>query len=139
MSTAQLIVIDDRDSCQELHTLLSKLPPRDRIHFLTRACRMVPQGRGRLPVPCVTHMQTTLEEAYRSDQADFRLTREVFCDILSLVRDFDLDPVAATLELTEWVKRPSYRQHQIARHCVPSAPLPASRPAGSSRRGGSGT
>lgn len=130
MSTKQLLVIDTRDDRRELHYLLSKLSPNDRIAFLTWACQQAPQGTGRLPVPCVQMMATTIEQAYRCDRADTRLTNEVYCDLLSLLNNFDVDAVKVTLELEQWLKRPDHRRS--ATRALSASP-PASRRAAFSR------
>lgn len=96
-----VITLDDTlDSRRELHTLLGKLPPRERIAFLEWACKQVPQNeKGYLPVPRVGEMQTTCDMAYRCDRADLRLTNEVYFDLLQLAATYHLDLLKAAVIL----------------------------------------
>lgn len=102
--------IDTLDDRRELHHLLGKLSPRDRVLFLAECCRRVPQAKGRLPVPVVTHLQTTLDQAYRCDRADQRVTNEVMGDLLMLMNQWGLDAIATAILLTEWVRKPDLRR-----------------------------
>lgn len=125
MSTSPLIAIDSKEDRREVWHLLHRLPPADRVHFLVFACRQVPQGKGKLPVPCVQHMQTTLEMAYRCDRADSRLTNECYGDILVLFAQWGLDALATACELVRWVRDPRHRKEQVHRLRLPSGPRPA--------------
>lgn len=106
----QLLIIDTLDDRRELHGLLHRLPPRDRIRFLQTCCARVPRGSDRLPVPAVWSMRATVDQAYRDDRADLRLTNEIYADVLQLFNQYRLDAVATALLLTEWVRRPEARR-----------------------------
>ncbi len=136
----QTLVLDTNDDRREIRNLLSRLPPPHRIRFLEWACSVVPQGQRRLPVPVVTDMRITADQAYRCDHADARLTDEVYVDILQLFHQYELDAASTARELEAWVKRPEYRKarlHALLR--VRRGLEPASPGAGPSRTGGSGT
>lgn len=112
-----VLQLDTADDRREVWRLLHRLPPRDRVRFLAAACALVPQGKGKLPVPVVTGLRDTIDRAYRCDRADERLTNEVYADALALMNQWGLDPAATVLLLTEWVRRPDLR-----RACAPSSP-----------------
>lgn len=102
---SQLRVLDNTDDRRELHGLLAKLPPRERVAFLERCCKNVPQGRGKLPVPAVWKMRATVEMAMRCDRADLALTNEIYCDLQSLFAEFGLDAVKTAVELERLVRK----------------------------------
>jgi len=110
----QLDTLDDR---REMWHLLHRLPPRARVRFLAGQCAKVrardPRGNG--PVPGGSRH---LAAAYREDGADYRLTNEVYADLLVLAAQWGLDLAAAAAELMAAVRRPS-------------APAPPSSPRGS--------
>ena len=81
-----------------------------------------------MPVPVVTKMLTTLEYAYRNDEANARLTNEVYADILQLFNSFGVDALRVAGEAVAWVKRPAHRAVAVAALARPPA-SPASRPA----------
>ena len=100
---SQLLTLDTKDDRRELHGLLGKLPPRERLRFLEWCCGSAPKG-SKLPVPAVWKMRATAEEAMRCDRADLRLTNEIFCDLLSLFGQWQLDAVKTAVELERLVR-----------------------------------
>lgn len=135
MGTKQLLTIDTLDDRREIHTLLSKLEPRTRINFLSWACRQAPQGRGKLPVPAVFQMQTTLRDSYRCDRADERLTNEIYADILSLCANFGVDVMTVANEAVKWVRDPNHRRAALFALSSESAKAPGA----GSRTSGTGS
>ena len=121
---SQLLVLDDLDSRRELHTLLAKLPPQDRIRFLRWCCSRCPTGQGRAPVPMVGMMKTTVSQAEHDDEGDRRFTYEVYGDLLQLFANFKLDAVQTARELEQWVRYPEYRRavsRSLSRHSASPA------------------
>lgn len=92
-----LLLYDTKDDRTEMGRLLSALAPADRVRFLSWAIAQLPKGK--LPPPVPYGYRELVEQAYRCDRADARLTRTVFCDILSLCAAFQLDPTAMVREL----------------------------------------
>lgn len=104
--TSQLLVLDTFDDRREIARLLGHLPPVERIRFLQWCCTQVPpHEKGHLPVPEVRGLFTTAEYAGRNDEADARLTREVYGDLLSLFAHFSLDAAKTAVALEARVKR----------------------------------
>jgi hypothetical protein len=132
LAILQLDTLDDR---REVHSLLARLPPRDRVRFLSECCSRVPQSKGKLPVPVVTHLRETIDRAYRCDRSDERLTNELYGDLLGLFNAWGLDVAATVRLLTEWVRRPDLRRASSSPSGSPSA-APARTPCstGSGRR-----
>jgi hypothetical protein len=103
---SQLLTIDAKEDRREIWYLLHRLPPPKRVAFLQWACRQVPQnGKGHLPVPSVWKMRATVEQAMRCDKADSVLTNEIYCDLLSLGANFNLDLLVAAKALESLVRR----------------------------------
>ncbi len=103
--TGSTITIDTRDDRQQIYELIHRLPPKRRIEFLVWVCQQVPQNeKGHLPVPVVTGLQTTCEYAYRNEDANARLSREVYIDVLSLIVQFSVDDKIMACTLEKWVK-----------------------------------
>lgn len=102
----QITLDDTLDSRRELHRLLSKLPPRDRIKFLEFCCASVPQNeKGHLPVPRVGKMRATVEMAYKCDRASDVLTNEIYCDLLVLATQYKLDLLKTAKALEQLVRQ----------------------------------
>jgi hypothetical protein len=100
MSKPPLLQIDDLDSRREVWHLLSRLPPQKRLLYLSWACAQVPQGRGKLPPPVPGMMRVSVDEARRDDKADAKHTNEIYCDLLSLMRDpYNVDAMKLACEL----------------------------------------
>lgn len=106
MPDNQLSLIDNLDDRKEIHRLLTKLPPVERVNFLRWACQQVPKNsKGHLPVPHVWKMRVTLEEAYRCDRADLAITNECYADLLVLISQWGLDAMKTVTALEYLVKR----------------------------------
>jgi hypothetical protein len=102
----EYLTLDDVDSRRQLHGLIHRLPPRERVAFLKWACTQVPKdGKGHLPEPAVWKMRATLEQSHRCDRADLALTNEVYGDLLTLAVNFQLDLVKCALALEQLVRR----------------------------------
>lgn len=110
-----LLVIDTADDRREVHYLLTKLPPADRVAFVSWACRQAPQGPGRLPAPVQWGMGEKVERARRCDREDLKLSNECYCSLVSLINDFGVDPVKVVNVLEQVVKRPEYRRAVLRR------------------------
>jgi len=124
--TSSLLYLDTVDDRREIHSLLHRLPPADRVRFLRWACRACPaRNDKKIPVPSTWSMQTTLEQAYRCDRGDLRLTNEIYADVMSLLNTWDLDAGVALAELVAWVKQPSARSHPGPRASAAPSSSPA--------------
>ena len=103
MSHASLLTLDTLDDRREVWHLLHRLSPRRRVSFLAWACERCTGPRGAKPV--ASHrMAGTIEQAYRCDGADLRLTNEVYGDLLALAANYRFDLGAAAVELERRVK-----------------------------------
>lgn len=101
-----LLACDTLSDRRDIWFALHKLPPALRVCFLKRACEMVPRAiNGQLPAPMIHSMKTTLDEAYRSDDADIRLSNEIYMDIIGLAANWNLDLVKTAAELERWVRQ----------------------------------
>ncbi len=101
MNALALNTLDDR---RELDRLLARLPPRRRVAFLARCC-----GRAAVPHsatrPGVRHdTWARVPSAERDDEADRRLTTEVYFDLWCLAMQYGLDLRQAALDLEAEVK-----------------------------------
>lgn len=106
---SSLLVIDTLDDRREIWSLLHRLSPRDRVRFLARCCETVATVHGNGPKPSLFQMRDTVEQAYRCDRADDRLTNEIYGDLLALGTQWTLDLAAVAVELEQLVKRPGER------------------------------
>ena len=98
------LTLDTLDDRRELWHLLHQLAPALRVTFLDRQCGRVanPQtGNGPRPI----QMGKLVREATRCGRGDERLTNAVYADLLALSSQWDLDLVAAAVELEQWVRR----------------------------------
>lgn len=101
----QLIAVDNLDDRREIHRLLRRLPPRDKIMFLHWACKQATLGKGGNH-PAVSH--ETIEharEAVKSDAWDERLTFECEMDLWYLSEQYDFSLDTALGKLVEMAKR----------------------------------
>ncbi len=102
---SQILVLDNVDDRRELHSLLHRLPPAQRLAFLKYCCSQVPKtNSNRLPEPAVWKMRATMEMAYRCEKASEVLTNEIYCDILTLFNSFSLDAMATATALERLVR-----------------------------------
>lgn len=124
MSLLTLNTLDDR---REIWTLLHRLSPSGRVAFLHWACRQVADQHGNGPHPMID--RGMIQQAYRCDRADDRLTTAIFADLWALVGQWNLDPVKAAVELEKWgsrVSRPSPLSSSACARPVSSARNPCS-------------
>ncbi len=99
------LVLDTLDDRREIHGLLARLPPAERVRFLERCCKRVPaDGAGRLPVPSVRAMRDTADAARRCERSNERLTTEVYADLLSLAANYRADLAKFAVDLERRVK-----------------------------------
>ncbi len=96
-----LIDIDTLDDRREIYRLLDSLLPESRLACLRHFCRKV-ESMGVRPQAAMGH---AVAYARRSDEADSRLTREVYNDFALLITQYQLDPLRTAKELEEWVRR----------------------------------
>lgn len=102
MPTSQLLVLDTKCDRTEVRTLLDKLPPRERVAFLNWACgQAAGRQNGSLPEPVSFGYGEVVKAAYRCDEADARLTRMVYMDILHLFTSYSLDADATARALEQ--------------------------------------
>lgn len=95
--TSSLLSIDTKCDRVEIGRLLSHLAPADRIAFLRWCITQLPKGK--LPPPVPYGYREPLAQAHRSDEYDARLTRMVYCDLLSLLSTYHMDASVLVLEL----------------------------------------
>lgn len=89
-------LLDTLDDRREIHTLLGKLSPRKRVAFLDWCCKRA-KGRCR-PTPS-WRMAPRISEAMKDDDADERLTLELYYDFWVLVHQYEVDALEAAKEL----------------------------------------
>jgi len=92
------IQLDNLDDRRELMVLLGKLPPRERVEFVNKAAASVQRGPTRTLVSRKTRRLAM--EAARSDDADSRLTLDLYFDLwmLAMQHGLDLERTAKSLE-----------------------------------------
>jgi len=93
--------LDDR---REVYGLLARLPPADRVAFLSWCCGRVPGGAKLAPAPA-PWLAARAAAARRCDRADARLTAEVYVDFWALVNAYHLAPGPALAELARRVRK----------------------------------
>lgn len=100
-----LLAVDTLDDRREIHGLLAKLAPWDRVRFLARCCQAVHKpGRNNVG-PSVFRMRERIEASYRCDKADDGLTNMLYADLLFLAAQWGLDLAQAAVDLERVVKR----------------------------------
>ena len=93
MSKPAYLCLDTRDDRREIHDLLTRLPPRERIRFMRWACSQATLPASRTH-PGVSRKTVRLAvRAVRDSSADRALALECYFDLwhLSISYDFDLD------------------------------------------------
>lgn len=95
------LTLDTLDDRRELVTLLAKLPPGDRVRFLSAACATAKKPHSPKPV----YRRATVEAAYRHDHDDHRLTNAVYFDLLTLGMQWGVDLVDVAKRLESVVRR----------------------------------
>jgi hypothetical protein len=121
-----LIVYDNLDDRREIWHLLHKLSPKFRFQFLDRCCQLVFQIKLAQGVnigemrASELRMRDTIKASRKCDQADNRLTSEIYWDILSLASPWSVDLGIICKDLEQIVKR-----HRLPRS-LSEIPLPLS-------------
>jgi hypothetical protein len=94
--------LDDR---RQIHELLARLTPRDRITFLRWCCTRaaLPHSTTRPRVSRRTVRLARLAE--RDESADRRLALDCFFDVWNLTTQYDFDLDAALEKLVEMVRQ----------------------------------
>lgn len=89
-------LLDTLDDRREIHTLLGRLSPRERVAFLGWCCE---RAKGKCRPKPSRKMDPRIRDAMRDDGADERLTLEMYYDFWVLVHQYEVDSVAAAKEL----------------------------------------
>lgn len=110
MSLLQLDNLDDR---REITVLLRKLHPRDRLRFLADCCQRVTVKKAGTCPGIRRDMRQRCKAATRSDEADRRLTTEVYFDLWALASQYGLDLEAAAVRLEGFVRDGDYRKYTL--------------------------
>lgn len=103
--TKQLLYHDNREDRTEIHRLLCRLAPADRLQFLRWACQnaTLPNSAVR---PRVSRKTVELAGLARhDDSADRRLSLECFFDLMFLANSYSFDLDQALARLVEMVRR----------------------------------
>lgn len=98
---SSLLLLDTLDDRREIHSLLHRLSPRDRVRFLARCCRRVTDARGYGPRVSLWRMRERIDASYRCGKADDGLTNECYGDILVMAASWGLDLLAVAAELEQ--------------------------------------
>lgn len=108
MSFLQLDNLDDR---REITILLRKLHPRDRLRFLADCCKRVTLKKADTCPGIRRDMFQRSKLAMRDDEADRRLTTEVYFDLWALASQYGLDLGQAADRLEGFVRDGDYREY----------------------------
>ena len=108
MSKPSILVLDTLDDRKEIWYLLHRLSPNRRVAFLDWCCSQVSGPNGTRPIPSRLRMAETIRMAYRCDNADLRLTNELYTDVIALGHQWQLDVGRAAVVLEQFVRRPGH-------------------------------
>lgn len=121
--------IDNLDDRREVWRLLARLGPMARYGFLGWACNEVPKPDGFKPRPSWDRMRARVEASVRRDPAaDLTLTNEIYTDLVHLVLQYGLDPVATVVELELLVRRSPWIPIALPLSLTATAAWPARTP-----------
>lgn len=101
----QILAVDNRDDRTVLHRLLSKLPPRKRVHFLDWACSKAILPGSRIHPKAAPSSWALANLAMRDDSADERLTMDVFLSLVHLGIDYSVIFNELLLQLEDVVRK----------------------------------
>jgi hypothetical protein len=87
---------------REIRSLLSALPPLDRVRFLCECCLFVDA-----PNVTVSARNMPLDKARADDAADEWVTRMVYADLIQFANSYRLDLDAALTRLAGYAARPA--------------------------------
>lgn len=103
---SQLLQFDTRDDRREVCTLLAKLSPAERIAWLRWCCKQATLGGKRGMHPKIQRKTLELaDQARRSDDADQRLTLDLYFDLWALSAQWKFEVATAVTELERRVRR----------------------------------
>lgn len=103
---------DNLDDRREIHTLLHYLPPADRIRFLVWVCKRSQElhpGRG---IGYIID-RPLLDEAYRSDRGNDRLTTSLYTELLSVVCQWGVPIAEIAVRLVDAVRRRGFLREAL--------------------------
>jgi hypothetical protein len=100
-----LLACETLDDRREIHRMLHRLPPVERVRFLDRVAKRIRVPNSEGLGASWFRMNATIKEAYRCDRADLRLTNEVYADCVGLAVQWDVDLLAVAVELEQLVRR----------------------------------
>lgn len=99
------LALDNTDDRNELHRLLERLPPRQRVQFLAWACRQATLTGSDTRPGVQARMWRWAEEAKWDDTVDRKLSLEVYFDLWSLAMSYEFDLGLAVAKLAEVVRK----------------------------------
>lgn len=99
------LCLDTRDDRREIHDLLTRLPPRQRIAFMRWACEQATLPHSTRH-PGVSRKTVRLaQRAERDGSADRALALDLYFDVWHLAMNYDFDLNAALEKLVEMVRQ----------------------------------
>lgn len=113
----ELLHYDTVDDRREVHRLLGRLPPRERVAFLSWACRQAtlptgadialhPDGSGSMVHPQVAPKTWELmRQAQHDSRADEKLTFDVYFDVWLLATQYQVSLRRVLMQLEGLVRR----------------------------------
>lgn len=103
---SQLLQFDTRDDRREVCALLAKLSPAERIAWLRWCCKQATLGGKRGMHPKIQRKTLELaDQARHSDDADQRLTLDLYFDLWALSAQWKFQVASAVTELERRVRQ----------------------------------
>jgi hypothetical protein len=108
---ARNLNFDNKDDCTELHRLLERLSPRDRVRFMVECCKRatVPNAQYNPGVPPETYRQARLVEQGKASDRKFAL--ECYFDLWTLCMNYKFDMREAATILQDMIKNAGRKFH----------------------------
>ena len=91
MSTHPLLYHDTRDDRTEIHRLIDRLTPRQRVAFLEACCRAAVLPRSQIRPTVLPSTYELCRQAEHDDSASGPLTMDVFLSMWVLTTEYQFD------------------------------------------------